>query len=87
MQKLLLKINILGFIAIFLILSISVASRSQSDSSNIEDNKATIEYSKSSNFETLPFVEDSETQKVSFDVQPYNPSNKIVIEPLTLTYD
>lgn len=66
MHKSLLKINIIGFISIFLIVSILLASRSYSDRSNVED---------------------SETKKVSFEVQPYNPSNKIVIEPLNLTYD
>lgn len=87
MHKSLLKINIIGFISIFLIVSISLASRSYSARSNVEDNQPTVEYNKSYKFETLPHVEDSETKKVSFEVQPYNPSNKIVIELLNLTYD
>lgn len=87
MHKSFLKINIIGFISIFLIVSISLASRSYSDRSNIEDNQATVQYNKTSKFETLPYVEDPETQKVSFEVQPYNPSNKIVVEPLNLAYD
>lgn len=87
MNKSLLKINIIGFISTFLIVTISLASRSYSDRSNIEDNQSNVEYNNSSKFETLPYVEDSETKKVSFEVQPYNTSSKIVIEPLNLTYD